>query len=91
MVDIRGASFKNQRPEKAKYLGAYMIEQDFTTGRWAVLAGKPIETALTLVYRQVAGEKHPLKIFSTVEAAEGFLGHDLSGLVPRREGRVQGV
>jgi hypothetical protein len=80
IVDLREAVFKQNRPEKARFLASYMIERDFTDGKWAVLVSKPMETALLFVYRQNAAQKHPIEIFSTVEATANFLGRDFEAI-----------
>lgn len=76
IVDLREAVFKESRPEKARFLASYMIKKDFTKGKWAVLVSKPVATALLFVYRQDAAQKHPIEIFSTVEATADFLERD---------------
>jgi hypothetical protein len=80
IVDLREAAFKTIRADKAKLLGSDMIERNFTKGKWAILVSTPIETALSLLYNQVATQQHPIESFSTVEAAASFLGKDLKGV-----------
>ncbi len=81
LVDMRKAAFgmmpggkKSKMAEKARALAEYMTKIDFTIARWAILADTPMETSLMMVYSVDASQKHPIKIFSTVEAAENYLG-----------------
>jgi len=80
IVDLRAASFKSVRAEKAELLAFYMIENDFTRGKWVVLVAAPMETALAVIYGDLAARQHPIEIFSTLRAASVFLNKDLSGL-----------
>jgi hypothetical protein len=80
IVDLRKAAVQEARPEKAKLLASYIIEHDFTKGKWAILVSKPMETALSLLYANVATRQHPVESFSTIEAAASFLAKDLDGI-----------
>lgn len=80
IVDLREVELKQKRAEKARLLAEYMIQRDWTKGRWAVMVGQPMETALALVYSGVAGQQHPIKVMATVSAAANFLNKDLSDL-----------
>ena len=81
VVDLRKGVFGRildgktvQMAEKAKELADYMISKDFTRAKWAILADTPMETSLMLVYSNSASQKHPIRIFSTIQAAEEYLG-----------------
>ena len=81
LVDLRKGVFgsvdrgkTSKMAEKARALAEYMIKVNFTTARWAILADTPMETSLMMVYSVGASQKHPIKVFSTVEAAEHYLG-----------------
>ena len=78
LVDLRkgvfGAMPTSKMAEKAHALAEYMTKIDFTTAQWAILADTPMETSLMMVYSRNASQKHPIKVFLTVEAAEGYLG-----------------
>src|SRR5262245_12148750 len=45
VVDIRRAVFKHMRPEKARELATFMIDNEFTNGKWVSLVTKPMESA----------------------------------------------
>ena len=64
-----------------KLLAAYVTEQQFTKGKWALLASTPMEAALSHIYTELLTLPHPIKIFSTVEAVAKFLGKRLDGIV----------
>ena len=88
IIDLRqvifGMEHRNQpgkMAEKAKALAQYMAKLDFTSARWAILVVSPIETSLTMMYASNASRKHPINIFSTVEAAENYLGIPLSDVI----------
>lgn len=81
VVDIRRAVFKQMRPEKARALATYMTDTDFTHGKWVSLVSKPMETALSLVYSELANLKHPHILCSTVSGTGEFLGRDLTRIL----------
>ena len=88
IIDMRDVIFglenRNQpriMAEKAKALAQYMAKLDFTSARWALLVDSPIETCLTMLYANDASLKHPIRIFSTVEAAEDYLGLLLADVI----------
>ena len=81
IVDQRRAIFKHTRIEKAKELATYMVEHRFTSGKWVVLVTKPMETALSLLYREIAVVKHPIELFSTIDAAAKYLERNVKDLV----------
>ncbi len=81
VVDLRKATFKKTRPEKAEFLASYMIEHDITQAKWAMLVSEPVVTALATIYSKFANLKHPIKNFSTVEAAAAFLERDLEDIL----------
>ena len=81
LVDMRKGVFgaipggkTGKMVEKARALAEYMTKIDFTTTQWAILADTPMETSLMMVFSKGASQKHPIKVFSTVEAAENYLG-----------------
>jgi hypothetical protein len=78
LLDLRKAKFGRvsggKMAEKARALAEYMVKIDFTTAKWAILTDAPMETSLMMVYSKGASQKHPIEIFSTVEAAEDYLG-----------------
>lgn len=82
IVDLRRAVFGNisggEMAEKARILSDYMIKIDFTTAKWAILTDTLIETSLMMVYSKGAAQMHPIEIFSTVKAAESYLGVPLA-------------
>ena len=63
--------------EKARVLAEYMTKIDFTTSKWAILTDTPMKTSLMMVYSKDASQRHPIEIFSTVDAAEDYLGASL--------------
>ena len=88
IIDMREVTFgledRNQpskMAEKAKSLAQYMANLDFTTAKWAILADTPIETSLSMMYANDASRKHPINIFSTVEAAENYLDTPLADVI----------
>jgi hypothetical protein len=81
VVDIRRAVFKHMRPEKARELATFMIDHEFTNGKWVSLVTKPMESALSLVYSEMAKLQHPHILCSTVTGSGEFLGQDLTGLL----------
>jgi hypothetical protein len=81
LVDLRKGVFgampggqTSKMAEKARALAEYMTKIDFTIARWAILADTPMETSLMMVYSVDASQKHPIEVFSNVEAAEDYLG-----------------
>jgi len=81
LVDLRKAAFgmvpggkTGKMAKKARALAEYMTKIDFTTAKWAILTDTPMETSLMMVYSKDASQRHPIEIFSTVEAAEDYLG-----------------
>lgn len=79
-IDLRQAAYKQARPEKVQALAQHMIATKFTTGRWAVLVGSPIQAALSLHYERKVATQHPMQVVSTPEAAVEFLGRSLEQL-----------
>ena len=59
-------------------------------GRWAAVASSPFATACSLLYQRAIEDRHPIGVFSTLEAAGTFLGMSfaegplLSGIAPKR-------
>ena len=80
VVDLRNAVFAQHRLEKAHLLARFVAEQDLTSGRWAILADKPMETALSILYGSATREKHPIRVVSTIRGASAFLGNDVETL-----------
>jgi hypothetical protein len=73
LLDLRKAAFgmmaSSKMVEKARALAEYMIKVNFTKAKWAILTDTPMETSLMMVYSKDASQRHPIEIFSTVEAA----------------------
>jgi hypothetical protein len=80
IVDLRKVVFKETRREKVQFLASYIIEHNFTKGKWAILASTPMETALSLLFSEYAPLQQPVNIFSTVKAAARFLAKDLEDI-----------
>ena len=80
LVDNREAIFHQTRPQKAQGLATYLIETDFTRGKWALLVDKPMETALSMLYSAVASVQHPIQVFSTLEGANQYLDNKLTDI-----------
>lgn len=78
VMDIRRAVFKHMRPEKARALATYMIDNNFTYGKWVSLVAKPMESALSMLYSEMANLQHPHILCSTVSGSGEFLERDLS-------------
>ncbi|WOO41153.1 hypothetical protein [Rubellicoccus peritrichatus] len=74
VVDMRSATFEYETPEEAIKLAKRMMELEFTQGLWVVVATSPQATALTMLYKSQADERHPIEVVSSVEAAEKILG-----------------
>lgn len=80
IIDMRHMIFGSENrdqpgkmAENTKALAQYMTKLNFTSARWALLVDSPLETCLSMLYANDASLKHPIKIFSTVEAAEDYL------------------
>jgi len=56
------------------------LKSDFTRGIWCILASRPLETAMSLIFANKVQKNH-IKVFSTVEAASAFLNRDLRHLL----------
>jgi hypothetical protein len=80
IVDLRKAFFKETRHEKVQFLASYIIEHNFTKGKWAILVSTPMEAALSLLFSRYATLQQPIDIFSTVEAAARFLAKNLEDI-----------
>ena len=81
LVDCRKALFGNELRDKPREMAKkacelveYMVKIDFTSANWAILVDSPMETSLSMLYSMGASQKHPIEIYSTVEAAEEYLG-----------------
>ncbi|HRY99412.1 MAG TPA: hypothetical protein P5550_10195 [Bacteroidales bacterium] len=80
VVDLRNANM-NMRASEARRLARYIIDHQWSTARWALIASTPKDTALSSIYQQEVEAQHPLGYFSTVAAASAYLGLDLSALL----------
>ncbi|HKI60506.1 MAG TPA: hypothetical protein VKA23_05680 [Mariprofundaceae bacterium] len=59
---------------------ASALKSDFTRGAWCILASRPLETAMSMIFANKA-QKTPIKVFSTVDAASAYLNRDLQQLL----------
>ena len=88
VVDLRSAEFLkapsgkiHETITRTRKAAQYTIEKDFTKGKWALLADTPMETSLLMIYAKEVFSKHPVSIFSTVEAAAHYLGQKLDDVL----------
>ena len=56
------------------------LKSDFTRGIWCILASKPLETAMSMIFANKT-QKNQIKVFSTVEAASAYLNRNLQHLL----------
>lgn len=56
------------------------VKSDFNRGAWCLLASSPIETAMSMIFANKV-QNHPIKVFSTVNAASAYLHKDLKPLL----------
>lgn len=67
-------------------LAAFLVHAPATSsGRWAAVASSPVVIACGLVYRTALRRRHPFELFSTWDAACGFLRFDPALFAARRE------
>jgi len=65
-------------------LAAFLVRERATSkGRWAAVATSPVVIACGLVYRTALRRRHVFEVFSTWEAACGFLRFDPALFAPR--------
>lgn len=62
-------------------LAEYVVSNKLSDGKWAILADKPLETALSLIYQERATSQHEVSIFSTIEGASEYLDIDLKEIL----------
>jgi len=66
-------------------LAAFLVREPATSsGRWAAVATTPLAIACSLIYRSALRRRHGFEIFSTWEAACGFLQLDPATFPPDR-------
>ncbi|MFD2110857.1 hypothetical protein [Thiorhodococcus fuscus] len=82
VVDLRRSTLKEARPDRARFVANYTIDEGFTQGRWAILVDRPKETALSYIFSSIAAGRYPVQVFSTTDAASIYLRRDLSDLLP---------
>jgi len=73
-------------PEEILQISSFVHQQKFAKGRWCHLVEHPRSTALGTLYQNLIQDEHPLKVFSTLEAASSFLLTDLGQVLPQRPG-----
>ena len=88
VIDMRTAVFGDANREnpgkmvkKTYALAEYMKKIDFTKSKWALITDTPVETSLLMMYAKDASKKHPIKIFSTVEAVEEYLNLSIADVL----------
>nr|CRH06845.1 protein of unknown function [Candidatus Magnetococcus massalia] len=81
LADMRRANML-ATPQEVAELDALNEEQQIVTGRWAVLVATPREAAMAAHYENLKGSKHPMRYFSTLQAAAEYLEFDLTGYLP---------
>jgi hypothetical protein len=81
IVDLRKADLTGMTLAEVRKIAQLMIEKDLTRGKWAHLAGGPMETALAMMYSRAVSEQYPMRVFSTVESAAEYLGRDPAALL----------
>ena len=62
-------------------LAEYVVSNKLSDGKWAVLANKPLETALTLIYQERVTSQHEASVFSSIEGASEYLDIDLKEIL----------
>lgn len=80
VVDMRQA-VSQLVAEEVRALAQFAAEGAFKRGKWALLVTDPKSTAFSMLYRQGVGESYAVQVFSSVDGASEFLGHDLAGLL----------
>ena len=69
-------------PSEILQISTFVHEQKFAKGKWCHIVEDPRSTALGSLYQSQIQDEHPLKVFSTLEAASSFLLTDLKLYLP---------
>lgn len=77
VCDYRFAHAVFHEPELHQFIKS-LKEQDIARGTWALLAGQPLETAMVMIFANTLKERHPVDVFSTIDAASRYLKKDLT-------------
>ena len=65
-------------PGEIRQISEFVHQQKFAKGRWCHIVDDPMNTALGTLYANLIKDEHPLKVFSTIEAASDYVMIDLS-------------
>jgi len=77
VLDMR-AGYLDLTQEEVAQIAQFVQQQRFAKGLWCHIVHDHRSTALGMVYEQLISDEHPLQVFSTVKAASGFMGVNLS-------------
>lgn len=78
IVDFSGATLAMSPAQLDEFAGKFIHSDRSLIGRAAVIADKPLETALSLLIRDRMQGHQPISVFTTKEAALAFLDKRLS-------------
>lgn len=74
LCDLRKASSRMQRSDFEQLAEEVESTSCFGQTRWAILTDDPMLTAFAQIFQRRVGEDGNIQIFSTLEAAEDYIG-----------------
>ena len=81
VTDFRGINLLMTQDELHDFIKS-AIENEVSLGTWCLICDTPITTAFMLLFKSQLKSRHPVEVFSTVEAASDRLGIDVSKYLP---------
>jgi hypothetical protein len=74
LCDLRQATSRMNRSDFEQLADELDSSGEFGKARWAILTEDPILTAFSQIFQRHVGEGGKIQVFSTLEAAEEFIG-----------------
>jgi hypothetical protein len=78
IVDLSRAKMAMSPAQLDEFAGKFIHSERSLIGRAAILASKPLETAISLLLRDKMKVHQPIAVFATMEAALGFLDKEIT-------------
>ena len=76
VTDYRGAKLSATSDEVTAF-AKDVIESEVSLGTWCILCDEPNTTAYNMIFQSLLKSRHPVEIYSTVDAASKRLNMDL--------------
>jgi hypothetical protein len=80
IVDLSATTVGISMEDLRALIGILRESEQMSTGRWGAVATSPLTTACAMIYQRALAPQQEFEVFSSWDAACGFLGVDLQPL-----------